>query len=78
MKLDPKDIIPAELKDFLPGGTFYRKESENDYAKCVIPSATELEKMTEHEKWRYREATKKFSAEGRLFVNRNKPFQNFL
>jgi hypothetical protein len=78
MNIDLKDIIPLELKDLLPGYTFYRKESENDYARCTAPTTKELEAMSEHEKWMYRYFTKKYSANGRLFVNRNAPFKNFL
>ncbi len=78
MKIDPKDLIPIELSGLLPGSTFYRKESENDYAKCMAPTEKELDNMTEREKWEYRSATIKFHSDGRLFINRNKPFHNFL
>lgn len=78
MKIDPKELIPLELKELLPGTIFYRKESEEDYAKCTAPTESELEKMTEHEKWRYRTATTKYHSEGRLFVNRNKPGKSFI
>lgn len=78
MKIDPKSLIPLDLKNLFPGITFYRKESENDYAKCVSPTEGELLKMSEHEKWTYFELTKKYSAQNRLFVNISKPGKNFL
>jgi hypothetical protein len=78
MKIDSKDLVQADINDFVAGGTFYRKDSEGEYSKCTIPTATQFERYTPIEKMMYRELTKKFHAEGRLFVNRNKPFENFL
>jgi len=78
MKIDPKSLAPLDLENMFPGITFYRKESDDDYAKCMAPTQSELDKMTEHQKWSYREATKKYSAENRLFVNISSPGNNFL
>lgn len=78
MLIDPKNLIPLPVKDWKPGGIFYRKESEDDYAMCVAPTVEEMEKMSIWEQCEYREMTKKFLAEGRLFVNRNRPFESFV
>ena len=76
MKINPKDLIPLVLAEFKMGGTFYRKEGENDdYSRCVAPTVQEFKSWSVYKQIEYRELTKRFEKDKRLFLNRNHPWE---
>lgn len=75
---DPGDYIEMKMEEFRFGGTFYRRESENDFAMCIAPTEDEFKGWSIFHQIEYREAMKKFHKEGRLFLNRNNPWGNFI
>ncbi len=78
MNIDPKNLRLLTMDDLLPGATFYKQESSEDYAKCMVPTVIEWNKLNEWDKAVYRQMTVNFQAKGILFVNRDKPGKNFL
>lgn len=78
MMIDPKNLIPLPLKDWKPGGIFYLKVKDGDYAKCDVPTEEEFGKKTIREQIEFREWIKKCVSDGVLFINRNNPWGHFV
>lgn len=75
MNIDPKDLRPVTAKEIPLGGTFYRKELDGTFSRCVFYKE-DFTDPTQAAIIKYH--TEEYSKAGRLFVNRNNPFKSFV
>lgn len=71
MKIDPKDLVPVQAKEFRPGGWFYLRTGDWEYKMGVIHPQQIKDPMDAFNARLW--LTKKLEA-GLIFVNRNRPW----
>jgi hypothetical protein len=73
MVIDIKKLRPIKANELFPGAIFYLLRDDGEFDKCDCqPDSYSPRQLKE-----YREATKKYSVEGKLFTRRDKAFHDF-
>lgn len=73
MVIDKKKLRQIKANELFPGAVFYLLQEDGEFSKCEV----QLECYWSFQLQKYREMTKKFSLEGRLFTRRDKAFHDF-
>ncbi len=72
MKIEEKELVPFKASELKLGGYFYLKNLvTGEFNLCIIDEETVKSAAWPH----LRLATNQFSKEGRLFINRNRPWE---
>lgn len=73
--IEPKDLMLAEASEIVPGYTFYKKEDDGTFARCVIDK-DEIKDQGRRSDLLW--LTKKYLAEKKLFRRINDPGKSFV